>query len=355
MTPRAVGESDCLVHRPHLRPTTINLLAPFPGAPTGKADGSMTQTPVGLLKAEQTVSRGPAPRRRRPRRRWIKTATPWAYLLVPLALLIIFTYVPVVNLFYYSVTSWDGVSPDKPLVGDANFVRLFTNPALYGVFFVSLYYLAASVIQMILALYLATILSFNVKFKGMFKGLIFFPYLVNGVAIAFIFLYFFKPGGTLDSTLKVFGVGGSHYWLGNQHLVNYSLAATSVWRYLGLNFVLFLGAIQSIPPTLYEAAEIDGASRWQQFRHIIAPGIKPILSLSFILAISGSLSVFEVPFIMTGGANGSKTFVIQTVQQAFEFNKVGFASAAAIVLLVIILIVTFIQRLLVPDEKVDLV
>jgi multiple sugar transport system permease protein len=127
-----------------------------------------------------------------------------------------------------------------------------------------------------------------------------------------------------------------------------------VWRYLGLNFVLFLGAIQSIPAPLYEAAQIDGATRWQQFRHIIAPSIKPIISLSLILAISGSLAVFEIPYIMTGGANGSKTFVIQTVDLAFKFNKVGLASAAAVVLLVVILVVTWVQRRLVPDERVEL-
>jgi multiple sugar transport system permease protein len=314
----------------------------------------MTQATVGALEAEQTLSRRARARRPRRRGRWTKTLTPWLFLLTPLALLVIFTYIPVANLFYYSVTSWDGVSPDKLYVGTKNYVQLFTNPELFRVFYVSLYYLAASVLQMVFALYFATMLSFNVKFKNLFKGIIFFPYLINGVAIAFIFLYFFKPGGTLDSTLKLFGIGG-HFWLGDQNLVNYSLAGTSVWRYLGLNFVLFLGAIQSIPATLYEAAEIDGASRWQQFRHIILPGIKPILSLSVILAISGSLAVFEIPYIMTGGANGSKTFVIQTVQQAFQFNKVGFASAAAVVLLVIILIVTALQRVLVPDERVDLV
>ena len=314
----------------------------------------MTQASVGTADVGPPLSRPVAARRPAGRRRWTKTLTPWLFLLAPLALLVVFTYIPVANLFYYSLTSWDGVSPEKPYVGDKNFVELFTNPALYRVFFVSLYYLAASVIQMVLALYFATVLSFNVKFKNLFKGIIFFPYLVNGVAIAFVFLYFFKPGGTLDSTLKLFGLG-SHYWLGDQNLVNYSLAGTSIWRYMGLNFVLFLGAIQSIPGTLYEAAEIDGASRWQQFRHIILPGIRPILSLSFILAVSGSLAAFEIPFIMTGGANGSKTFVIQTVQQAFVFNKVGFASAAAIVLLIIILLATALQRVLVPDERVDLV
>ncbi|MGI8879005.1 MAG: carbohydrate ABC transporter permease [Jatrophihabitans sp.] len=314
----------------------------------------MTQATIGPVQAEEAIHR-PASRRSVPnRQKWLKTLTPWLFLVIPLVFLITFTYVPVVNLFYYSVTSWDGVSPDRPYVGDQNYVQLFTRPALFHVFFVSLYYLAGAVVQMALALYFATILSFNVKFKNLFKGILFFPYLINGVAIGFIFLFFFKPGGTLDSTLSAFGVGG-HYWLGDQDLVNYSLASTSIWRYLGLNFVLFLGAIQSIPAVLYEAADIDGASRWQEFRHIILPGIKPILSLSFILAISGSLEVFEIPFIMTGGANGSKTFVIQTVQQAFQFNKVGFASAAAVVLLVIVLLVTWIQRILVPDERVDLV
>ena len=86
--------------------------------------------------------------------------------------------------------------------------------------------------------------------------------------------------------------------------------------------MLFLGAIQSIPGELYEAAEIDGANRWQQFRYLILPGIRPVVGLSFILAISGSLAVFEIPFIMTGGANGSETFVIQTVQHGVQVPQV---------------------------------
>ncbi len=289
------------------------------------------------------------------RARRVGAATPWAFLLVPLAFLVVFTYVPVANLLFYSITDWDGVSPDRAITGATNYVNIFTRPQLFGVFVVSLYYLAASAVQMALALYFATVLSFKLRFRNLFKGVIFFPYLINGVAIGFIFLYFFKPGGTLDAVLGVIGVHSRHYWLGNASLVNYSLAGVSVWRYLGLNFVLFLGAIQSIPGDLYEAAEIDGANRWRQFRHIIAPGIKPIISLSVILAVSGSLAVFEIPYIMTGGANGSETFVIQTVKQAFVFNKVGLASACAVVLLAIILIITWIQRKIVPDEGVDLV
>jgi raffinose/stachyose/melibiose transport system permease protein len=289
----------------------------------------------------------PPPRRRR----WL---TPWLFLAAPLALLMTFTYVPVANLLFYSVTSWDGVSPERPYVGLDNYVELFTRPALFQVFTVSAFYLGASVLQLALALYFATVLSGRTRFRNLFKGILFFPYLINGVAIAYVFLYFFQPGGTLDSVLRLLGIHGKHLWLGDPDLVNYSLAGVSVWRYLGLNFVLFLGAIQSIQPQLYEAAELDGANRWHQFRYLIAPGIKPILSLSVVLAVSGSLSVFEIPYIMTGGAGGSETFVIQTVKLAFTFNKVGLASAAAVVLLLIVLLLTWLQRTFFPEDRVEL-
>jgi multiple sugar transport system permease protein len=220
---------------------------------------------------------------------------------------------------------------------------------------VSLFYLASGAVQMVLALYFATVLSFQVRFRNFFKGVLFFPYLINGVAIGFVFLYFFQPGGTLDSVLRLAGVHSQHLWLGDPRLANWSLAGVSLWRYLGLNFVLFLGAIQSIPGELYQAAELDGANRWHQFRYLILPGIRPVIGLSIILAISGSLAVFEIPFVMTGGAGDSKTFVIQTIKLAFDYNKVGLASASAVVLLAIVLVITWIQRVVIPSEKADLV
>ncbi|MFD0576458.1 carbohydrate ABC transporter permease [Dactylosporangium darangshiense] len=299
------------------------------------------------------MTSSPTRPRRRTRRRG--PVTPYAFLVAPLAFLVVFTYIPVANMFWYSVTSWDGLSPSKEFVGLDNYVEIFTRPELFGVLKVSIYYIGASVVQIVLALYFATILSFNTRLRNVFKGVIFFPYLINGVAIGMIFLFFFQPGGTLDSALGAVGLGGlQQQWLGNPDVVNYSLAGTSIWRYLGLNFVLFLGAIQSIPAHLYEAAELDGAGRWAQFRYIIMPGIRPVVGLSFILAISGSLSVFEIPFIMTGGANESETFVIQTVNMAFKYYKFGLASAMAVVLLVIILLVTWLQRRVAPDEKVTL-
>ncbi|TLS42969.1 sugar ABC transporter permease [Streptomyces montanus] len=302
-------------------------------------------------RAAPPVRKTQAPRHVRLRR----GLTPWLFLAAPLILLITFTYAPVANMVAYSFTDWDGVSPELSYTGAENYAEIFTRGELFQVFFVSGYYLAASVVQIAAALYFATILSFNVRFRNFFKGVLFFPYLINGVAIGFVFLYFFQDGGTLDSVLRLLGVESDRAWLGTSTSANASLAGVSVWRYMGLNFVLFLGAIQSIPGELYEAAELDGANRWHRFRYIIAPGIRPVLSLSVILSISGSLSVFEIPYIMTGGATGTETFVIQTVKLAFQFNKTGLASAAAVVLLLIILAVTWVQRRLVPDDKVDLV
>ncbi|WP_435736590.1 sugar ABC transporter permease [Cellulosimicrobium sp. PMB13] len=280
--------------------------------------------------------------------------TPWLFLVVPLGFLVLFTYVPVANMVWYSFTSWDGLDVVKEPVGLDNYVKIFTDPEIFRVFLVSLYYLVGAFLQLALALYFATVLSFSTRFRNWFKGILFFPYLLNGVAIGLVFLFFFRPGGTLDALLSLVGVAEPPLWLGDPSLVNYSLAATSVWRYMGLNFVLFLGAIQSIPGELYEAADLDGASSWQKFRYIILPGIRNIVGLSLILAVSGALSVFEIPFIMTGGANGSETFVIQTVDTAFRFSKVGLASAMAVVLLLVVLVISWAQRRMFPEGKGDL-
>lgn len=281
---------------------------------------------------------------------------PWVFLAIPLIFLFTFTYLPVANMIGYSFTSWDGIDKTKDFVGLDNYIKIFEDPKIFRVFFVSLYYFVASFVQIAIALYLATVLSFSVRFRGLFKGILFFPYMINGVAVGFIFLYLFQGGGALDITLSILGLESLiQQWLGNPDIVNVSLAGTSIWRYMGLNMVLFIGAIASIDPQLFEAAEIDGANKWQQFRYIISPGIKRITQLTLILAISGSLNVFEVPYIMLMGANGTETFVIQTVSKAFQFGKFGLASAMAVVLLVLVLAVTGIQRLIVKDERAELV
>lgn len=267
------------------------------------------------------------------------------FLAIPLALLAIFSYYPALDLFYLSFHKWDGISKIKEFVGFENFITLFTKPEYFIVFKTSLYYLIGSFIQLALALYFATLLNSKIKGRNIFKGIIFFPYLLNGVAIGFIFLFFFRPEGTLDSILNLLGLTGlKNLWLGNPEIINFSLVGASIWRYMGYMFILFLGAMQSIPQDLYEASELDGANKWQQFRYIIFPSIRKIIELNSILAISGAIAVFEMPYIMTGGSNGSETFVIKTVETAFKWMKYGMASAMGIVLLAIVIIITMIQK-----------
>lgn len=275
------------------------------------------------------------------------------FMALPLALLFTFSYLPLFNMLRYSVHEWNGYSKTMKFIGLENYIELFTRSELFSVFKVSLYYFGASFVQLGLALYFATILSYKTKGANFFKGVLFFPYLMNGVAISFIFLYFYRPGGTLDSFLNLVGMGGLiQPWLRNPNIINLSLAGVSVWRYIGYAFILFLGAIQSISPEYYEAAEIDGANKWQQFKYIIFPSILKIVELNMILAISGSISVFEIPYVMTHGGNGSMTFVIKTVNMAFKNQKFGLASAMATVLLIIVIMVTLMQKRLFREKEI---
>ena len=135
------------------------------------------------------------------------------------------------------------------------------------------------------------------------------------------------------------------YWLQDKNINNISLAATSVWRYMGQNMILFLGAMMSVDSDLYEAASLDGANKWHQFIYIILPSIKSIVVLNLILSISGSLSAFEPPYVITNGTMGTGTYFVIMNRLAHENQKVGLACAMAIVLLIIIVICTVAQKL----------
>ena len=276
----------------------------------------------------------------------------FSFTVIPVVLLLTFSYYPLFKMVQYSLTDWNGYRPTSNFVGLKNYKTILTNPKYFTVFKTSFYYFIASFFQLGFALLFATILSFKVKFANFWKGILFFPYLLNGVAIGFIFLYFYKGGGTLDTVLSAFGLDNQiRLWLGDRSINNISLAFTSVWRYTGFNFLIFLGAIQSVNPEIYEAAEIDGANRWDQFKYIIIPSIRKIVFLNIILSVSGSLSVFDIPYIMTGGSNGTTTFVIETINTAFKYNKVGLASAMAVILLLIVLVVTLMQRVLIREKE----
>lgn len=273
------------------------------------------------------------------------------FLIIPLTFLLLFTYLPAINMISYSFTSWKGYGA-KTFVGLQNYIDIFSNPDIFGAFKNSIYYFIGGIIQLILAFYLAVLVNSKLKGKNFFKSIFFFPYLINGVAISLMFLFFFQPEGTLDTVMKIFGL--EKYitlWLGNENMVNYSLAFTSIWRYIGYSFIIFLGAMQSVSTEVLEAAEIDGAGEWHKIRYILIPSVKNIIKLNLILNISGAISVFEIPYIMTGGANGSSTFVIETMNTAFKFNQVGKASAMAVVVMFIVATIALIQNIFFKEEK----
>ncbi len=286
-----------------------------------------------------------------------KMITVILFLLIPTLLLFIFTYIPAFNMFKYSFEERDQFGATVKFIGFENYKTIFTTPEYFSTFKNSLYYLVGSFIQLALALFLATILCSKIRASNFFKGVLFFPYMINTVAVAVIFRRFFQRGdgitntdGTLNSIITLFG-GDPVKFLSTEGLVNVCLVFVSIWRYIGFDLVMFIGAIQSVSPDIYEAAELDGANRWQVFKYIIAPGIRPIILLQMILAVKGAISVYEIPYIITGGKFGSSTFVIQTTETAFKFQKVGLASAMAVVLTIIIIIVTIIQKLAFKEEK----
>lgn len=269
--------------------------------------------------------------------------------LIPVALLMIFTYIPFGEMVKFSFYKMKYTTPveNRQFVGLKNYADVFRRSDCFGALKLSLFYMVGALIQLVLALYLATILSFKVKGGNFFKGVMFFPYLISGIAIGFIFKFFFTRGFVLDTVLQWcgFNLKNLPYWLKDQRVNNWSLVFTSVWRYFGQNMVLFIGAIMSVDSELYEAASLDGANKFQQFKYIILPSIKTIVTLNVILSITGSLSAFEPPYVITDGANGTGTYFVIMNRIAHTSQKVGLASAMAIVLLVIIFICTILQKL----------
>lgn len=267
--------------------------------------------------------------------------------IIPLALLVIFTYLPFAKMVQFSFYKMKYIGP-REYVGFKNYVDVFKREDCFSALKLSIYYLAGALIQLALALYFATILSFKVKLSGIFKGFMFFPYLVCGIAVGFIFQFFYTRGFVLDTLLSWIGFDMEKlpYWLKDTRINNGSLAASSVWRYMGQNMVLFIGAIMSVDKELYEAAEIDGANKWKQFKYIILPGIKTIVVLNLILAVTGSISAFEPCYVITGGQMGTATYFYVMHKMAHTYYKVGLASAMAIILLIIIVIATILQKVI---------
>jgi ABC-type sugar transport system permease subunit len=270
------------------------------------------------------------------------------FLIVPLTLLAVFSLYPFFQLIWFSLTDWNGLPPDKTFVGLDNYHRiLIEDRALLRPLINSGYYFIGSLMQLALATYFAVILSRGLPASNMFRMILFLPFVLNSVAVSIIFRDFLQLDGGLDALMTLVGLGDyTRQWVQDPDIVKWSLVFASIWRYLGFMLLITYGALQAVPVDQYEAARIEGASEWPQFRFITFPTIAPILGLQIILATVGSLEVFDVPFLITGGANGTKTFIMATLEEAFEFRRVGLAAAMSIILISVVMVVIVLQRLL---------
>jgi ABC-type sugar transport systems, permease components len=277
----------------------------------------------------------------------------FGFLTIPVLLSLTFSYYPAISLLYYSLTDWSGLGWDMNFIGLDNYKEIFTKPEVFGALKNNLYYFIGGLVQVALSLYFAVILTGKLRGRNGFRAMLFIPYVLHSVATVIMFknLYHMEYG-SLNVLLGSIGLESwQQSWLGNKHLVNFSLAFISMWKYMGLNMVIFIGALQSIPSDLYEAASIDGANSRQKFRFITLPSIRKVMELMLILTLTGALEAFDIPYVMLLGANDTSTFVIKTVDTAFKYQNFGLASAMAVILLIMVLIFIVIQRKLLFREE----
>jgi ABC-type sugar transport system permease subunit len=282
----------------------------------------------------------------------------FSFLFIPVLLLLMFVLYPLFELVRLSFTDWNGMDAKQVYIGFDNFIKMFTdstdvwlslrNNGIYFIF---------HLIMIPLELAIAVVLDSKIRASKFFKTIVFMPYIINGVAISYMFAFFYSPiNGGLNGILEVLGLDSLiQNWLTNESIVNISLVFVSIWRFSGFHIILFLGGLQSIPQDQFEAAEIDGASSIQSFWYIIVPGVKKVLEVLLFLNVVGALQVFDIPYIMTQGGPGhaSSTFTLYTLETAFKFNNFGMASAMGITMLVLIIVLNGVQKRLFNLKGVD--
>ncbi|MCX7711881.1 MAG: sugar ABC transporter permease [Clostridia bacterium] len=272
-----------------------------------------------------------------------------SFLFIPMMLLLAFVLYPTIDLFRMSLTSWDGLTTTKEFIGLENFRKiLFESPDVWNSLKNNWIYFYVHALFIPLELMVAILLDSKIRGSKIFKSITFLPYIINGVAIAYAFAFFYSPfNGALNEILKSIGMEGlQRNWLGEESVVNYSLVAISLWKYCGFHVILFLAGLQSIPKELIEAAVMDGANAIQKFLHIIVPSITLVIEFILFHNMRGALQVFDIPFVVTGGGPGyaSSTFTVYTLTTAFTYNNFGMASAMGVTLLFMIVILSWLQN-----------
>ena len=298
-------------------------------APTG--GGARAEGARAARRRAAPGARTPMTRRQR-RDLWSGLAfvSPW------LIGFLVFTVYPVVASLWFSFTDYNVVSAPR-WIGVRNYADLFADPLFGKTLYNTLYLAVIGIpVSLLVSLLIAMLLNNKVRFQGLFRTLYFLPSVVPAVAAALLWRWFLNPDyGPVNEFLWLFRINGPG-WLADPVWSKPALIFAGLWG-VGGSMVIYLAGLQNVPVQLYEAADLDGAGRWQRFRFVTLPMLSPVILFNLIMGIITSFQAFTNIYIMTGGgpSNSTLVYALYLYQNAFQFFRMGYASAMAWVLLVI--------------------
>lgn len=269
----------------------------------------------------------------------LRTYPYWFYL--PAALVFgLFFVVPTALAFYFSLTRWTLF--DATFIGLGNYAEFLGDPQLmFGLRNTIIYAVLTSGLKVIISLPLAMLLTSNIRLKGLFRSIIFFPVLVSTVAVGITFATLMQPStGLINSALGLLGLP-QPYWLGNPRLALYSVALVDVWKGIGIAMVIFIAGIQSIPTEYFEAARLEGGT-WVKFRHVILPMSRNATFTVILLSFIGGLRSFDLIWTMTHGGPGFASDVLTSViYKEYQAGFYGLSTAGNVVLFILVTIIVY--------------
>lgn len=280
----------------------------------------------------------------RPMRR--QTLLGYALILPSMAFFCAFYIYPVVYSFYLSFFTWDMLQP-KRFIGLTNYRELLVAAEFREVLGNTLVYsLGVVVLAMGIGLALALLLNNRTALSSLFQACIFTSYIVSWVAVSLLWIWMLDPQyGLVNYVAGFLGVPPVD-WLGNHRLALWSLVGVTVWKVIGYPMIIFLAGLQNISQDYYEAASLDGASAWHQFRYITWPLLAPTTVFLFITLTIATFQGFDIVNIMTQGGpvHATSIYVFYIYEQAFHYFRIGRASAAVVICFALILTLTYVQH-----------
>lgn len=293
-------------------------------------------------------------KQRRKKKKWITPKTvPYLFVFPAVAFFLVFTVYPVISSLLLSFQTREG--SEYVFSGLENYIRLFQDGLFYKALGNTFLILIIQVpIQLFLAVIIAVALNSQfVKMKSFFRVAFFMPAITALVASSIIFMIMLDENyGLVNYLLSLVGVEPIA-WLSDPFWAKVALMVAITWRWTGYNMVIFLAGLQNIPGSLYEAAEIDGASKLKQFFYITLPQLKPIFVFTFVLSTIGTLQLFDEPYILTDGGpnNATLTITLYLYENGFQYFDFGYASAIAYVLVLIIGVLSWAQMKWAGDDE----